>query len=147
MNTRNGVAHTIAAVGVGYVLLGLVHTVAGLPLILTAVKNGAFNLPSIEDAGVGLQLLREPVVYAVLSVGVDRCVLGVILLLIAPELKKGRRLAWRIAMAIGLLLLFGYTPLIWIAFERVHLPALAMPVPGVLILVLLLLTRQSFNGE
>ena len=131
--------------GVVLVLLGLVHTIAGLPLILKAVNEGGINLPSIEDTGVRFQLLREPVVYGVLSLGVDRCVFGVILLLCVPELTKGSRLAWRICMAIGLLFVIGYTPLICIVFERAHLPALVMPVTGLAIVVVLLIGRRGFS--
>ena len=73
---RKVVAYTVATVGVAFVLLGLLHTIAGVPLVLEAVKTGGINLPSIEDTGVRFQLLREPVVYGVLSLGVDRCVFG-----------------------------------------------------------------------
>ena len=142
--TRKIVAHTLAVLGVVLVLLGLVHFV-GLPLVLEANKNGATNLPSIEDTGVGYRLFREPVFYGLLSVGVDRCLFGVILLLCVPELKKGRSIVWRICMVIGLAMLLGYTPLIWTTFERLHLPPLVMPAIGLLIVVPLLLGRHSFT--
>ena len=134
-------------VGVIFVLLCLVHTIAGLPLALKAVNDGGIDLPSIEDSGIRSQLLREPVVYGILSVGVDRCVFGVILLLCVPELKKGGRLAWRICMTIGSLLVVGCTPLIWVAFEGVHLPALVMPALGLIILVVLIVDRRRFFRE
>ena len=50
------------------------HIFGGLPLILEAAKSGGINLPSIEDEGAGFQLLREPVVYGLLTVGVDRII-------------------------------------------------------------------------
>ena len=71
----------------------------------------------------------------------------VILLLCVPELTKGSRFAWRIGIAIGSLLVVGCTPLIWIAFEGVHLPALAMPALGLVIVAVLLLGRRCFSVE
>jgi len=62
----------MVAVGTVFVLLGLIHIFGGMTLILGAAKNGGVNLPSIEDEGAGYQLLREPVVYGLLSLGVDR---------------------------------------------------------------------------
>ena len=62
----------MATVGVIFVLLGLMHIFGSLPLILEAAESGGINLPSIEDEGAGFQLLREPVVYGLLTVGVDR---------------------------------------------------------------------------
>jgi len=143
--SRTFAVSTVATVGVIFVLLGLVHTIAGLPLVLKAVEDGGINLPSIEDTGVRFQLLREPVVYGILSLGVDRCVFGVILILCVPELKKGNRLAWRICMAIGMLFVFGYTPLICIVFERANVPALVMPAFGLVIVVVLLVGRRGFS--
>jgi len=137
----------MATVGVALILLGLVHTIAGLPLVTKAVEDGAINLPSIKETGVRFQLLREPVVYGVLSLGVDRCVFGVILLLCVPALKKGSRLVWRICMAIGSLFVVGYTPLICIVFEGVHFPALVMPAFGLAVVVVLLVGRRSFTVE
>lgn len=142
--TRNLVANTIATVGTLFVLLGLIHIFGGLPLITNAAKSGGINLPSIEDEGAGFQLLREPVVYGLLSLGVDRIILGVILLLCVPELKKGRRFAWRICVAIGFLLLVGNLPLIWVSFERVHVLPLIMPAFGLLIMLTLLFGRRSY---
>src|SRR5947208_11357511 len=97
LKTRTVVGYTVGAIGAAMVLLGLVHF-AGLPLILEANKNGTINLPSIEDQGLGFHLLREQVANGVLMVGVDRGVFGAILLLCVPELKKGRRFAWRICV-------------------------------------------------
>ena len=68
---RGFVAPTIAAVGTLLVLLGLAHIIGGLPLILEAAESGGINLPSIEDEDAGFQLLREPIVYGILSLGVD----------------------------------------------------------------------------
>lgn len=142
--TRRIVAHTMATAGAIFVLLGLLHIFLSLPLILEAAKSGGINLPSIEDEGAGFQLLREPVVYGLLSLGLDRIVLGVILLLCVPELKKGSRFAWRICMAIGFLLLVGNVPLIWVSFERVHVLPLIMPAFGLIILSVLAVGRRSF---
>ena len=81
------------------------------------------------------------------QLGVDRIILGVILLLCVPELKKGSRFAWRICFAIGVLLLVGNVPLIWVSFERVHVLPLIMPAFGLMILVALLFGRRSFAVE
>ena len=143
--SRKLMANTMATTGVIFVLLGLVHIFGGLPIILEATESGGINLPSIEDEDAGLQLLREPVVYGLLSLGVDRIILGVILLLCFPELKKGSRLAWRVCMAIGFLLLVGNVPLIWVSFERIHVLPLIMPAFGLIILVAILVGRRSFR--
>src|ERR1019366_6783341 len=111
VRTRKIVAHSLAVVGVVMVLLGLVHF-AGLPLILEANKSGAINLPSIEEKGIGFHLVQEQVANGLLMVGVDRCVFGAILLLCVPELRKGRKIAWRICMVIGLFTFVGYTALV-----------------------------------
>ena len=144
---RRLAANMIAVVGAILITLGLVHIIGGLPMILEAAKNGGINLPSIEDEVAGFQLLREPVVYGILSLGVDRIILGVILLLCVPELKKGSKFAWRICVAIGLLLLVGNTPLVYVSFERVHVLPLIMPAFGLIILVALLVGRRSFGGS
>ena len=146
VRSRKIVAHALAGLGAVMVLLGIVHF-AGLPLILDANKNGTINLPSIEDKGLGFHLLRAQVANGVLMVCVDRCVFGAILLLCVPELKRGRRLAWRICMVIGSFTFVGYTALVWLVFERVHLPPLIMPAIGLLILVPLLFARRSFTAE
>lgn len=140
------VAYTLGVIGTVMILFGIVHF-AGLPLILEANKNGTINLPSIEDKGLGFHLLREQIANGVLMVGVDRCVFGAILLLCVAELKKGRRLAWRICMVIGSFTFVGYTALVWLIFERVHLPPLIMPAIGLFILVPLLVARRSFTAE
>ena len=144
--TRKIVAYALAAVGVVMILLGLVHFL-GIPMILEANKNGTTGLPSIEETGVGFRLTREPVFYGLLSVGVDRCLFGVILLLCVPALKEGRRFAWRICVVIGLFMFVGNAPLIWLVFERVHLPVVVMPAIGLLILMPLLMGRRVFTVE
>jgi len=144
--TRKIVAYALAVMGVVMSLLGLVHFL-GLPMVLEANKNGTTGLPSIEETGVGFRLTREPVFYGLMSVGVDRCVFGAIILLCAPALKEGRRFAWRICMVIGLFISAGYAPLVWIFFERVHLAALVMPATGLLILIPLLIGRRVFTVE
>lgn len=144
--TRKIVAYALAVMGVIMILLGLVHFL-GLPMILEANKNASTGLPSIEEPGIGFRLTREPVFYGLMSVGVDRCLFGVILLLCVPALKEGRRFAWRICIVIGLFIFVGYTPLVWIFFERVHLAALVMPAIGLLILMPLLIGRRIFTVE
>jgi len=145
---RKLVAYTMATVGAIFVLLGLLHIFAGTPLILKAAKSGGINLPSIEDEGAGFELLREPVVYGLLTVGVDRIIFGsMILLLCVPELKNGSRFAWRICMAIGFLLLVGNLPLIWVSFERVHVLPLILPAIGLIILVAFFFGRRRFAVE
>jgi hypothetical protein len=67
------------------------------------------------------------------------------LLLCVTALKKGSQLAWRICIAIGLLFVVGYTPLICIVFERAHVPALVMPAFGLVIVVVLLVGRRGFS--
>ena len=54
---------------------------------------------------------------------------------------------WRICMAIGFLLLVGNLPLIWVAFERVHVLPLIMPAFGLFILLVLVIGRRSFTVE
>jgi len=95
MRTRKIVAHTLVVMGVVLILLGLVHFV-GLPLVLEANKSGATNLPSIEDTGVGFHLTHEPVFYDLLTVGVDRCPFGAILLLCVPELGERHEIGYLI---------------------------------------------------
>lgn len=146
LKTRTVVAYTVGAIGVVMVLLGLVHF-GGLPLILEANKNGTINLPSIEEKGLGFHLLREQVANGLLMVGVDRCVFGAILLLCVPELKKGRRFAWRICVVIGSFTFVGYTVLVLLVFERFHLPPFLMPAIGLFILVPLLVARRSFTTD
>ena len=59
--SRNVVATILAVVGAVLVFFGLVHTIGGLPLGLQAIRNGAINVPSIEDAGFGYHFIREHV--------------------------------------------------------------------------------------
>jgi hypothetical protein len=74
---------------------------------LEANTNGGTNLPSFEEMGLGYHLAREPVLWGLLIVGVDRCLFGAILLFCVPDLKHGRKTAWRICMAIGLFIFLG----------------------------------------
>lgn len=147
MRTRRIVAYMLGSLGVVLVLAGLGHVLGGLPLVMEANKPGAINLPSFEDVGIGFHLAREPVLFGLLTVGVDRCLFGVILLLCVADLKSGRKVAWRICLAVGLLISVGYMPFVWIVFEHVHMAPLVMPAIGVLILVPLLLGRHSFTVE
>jgi hypothetical protein len=146
MRSRGIVAAIVAVVGVAIVLLGLVH-LAALPLVQEANRSGGINLPSIEDTGFRIQLNREMVLYGLLLVGVDRLAFGVILLLCVPALKKGRRLAWRIGVVIGSLIVVGYTPLVWVLFEGVHWQPLVMPALGLVIVVPLWIGHRGFTSE
>jgi len=74
--------------------LGLLHAALGLPALRRAVERG-----QLHHSLAGPQLVNW------LFSGGAMCLLGILLLLGAPELRRGRRSAWWSALLTGLFFL------------------------------------------
>lgn len=92
----------------------------------SAERLGAQLIANVALAGVALVLLRS------------------FLLLVASDLAKGKRLAWRVAFVVGMFLIFsGMVGYWWQPIPRV----LIFSVVGVVFTGPLLLWRKHFSGE
>jgi hypothetical protein len=104
-----------------------------LPVLAHSIARGAI------PARMGAQLVVN-----VAFAGVAFSLLGIFLLLIAPDLGKGKRAAWRIGVVIGaFLVLLGIAAYLWIPKAVV----LIFSVIGALVCVPLLLWRTEFLNE
>ena len=104
-----------------------------LPVLTRSIARGAI------PAGMGAQLVVN-----VAFAGVAFSLLGAFLLLIAPDLGKGKRTGWRIGVVIGVFLFFtGVAAYLWIPKPVV----LVFSVLGAMVFGPLLLWRKDFSTE
>ncbi len=134
MNHKHGTARYIALVVGGLLcVVGVLHDIVNIPSLRRALARG-----EIAER-LGAQLVAN-----VALAGLALALLGVLLLLIAPDLAKGKYAAWRIGIVIGLfLVLSGVAAYLWLPRERV-LIASAL---GGLLCGPLLIWRKEFLVE
>ncbi len=97
MNHKHRIARFIAlVVGVLLCVVGVLHDIVNIPSFTRALARGEIA----ERFGPQL-------VVNVALAGLALALLGVLLVLIAPELRKGKHAAWRIGIVIGLFLVVG----------------------------------------
>jgi len=100
----------------------------GAPLCALGVIHDLVNIPSLNRAAargeIAPRLLPELLANVAFG-GLALSLLGALLVLIAPELEKGKQIAWRIGLAIGaFFLLCGLAAYLWLPEERVLVFAL-----------------------
>lgn len=105
MNHKRRIARYIALVVGGLLcVVGVVHDIVNIPSLTRALARGEIA------ARVYPQLVTN-----VAFGGLALTLLGVFLLLIAPDLGKGKHTAWRIGIVIGLfLVLSGVAAYLWL---------------------------------
>ena len=104
-------ARTIVIAGSGLLTLGVIHDLVNIPALLRAIARGS----------IATRLGRELIANVAFG-GLALSFLGVLLILIARELRRGTRLAWRIGVAIGLFLAFdGVAAYLWLPVASVLL--------------------------
>ena len=132
LERRHRIARYIAW-GVGLLLfgVGILHDILNIPSLLLAIARG-----DVAER-MGAQLVAN-----VAFGGLALALLGILLLLIAPDLAKGKRIAWRVAVAIGVfLVLDGIAAYWWLPRAAV----LIFSVVGALLCGPLLLWRKEFR--
>jgi len=134
MSYRHRIVRFIAF-GVGGLLcaVGVLHDIVNIPSLMRAMGRGDIALR------MGHQLVVN-VAFAALAFAL----FGVLLILSAPELGRGKRAAWRIVVVIGVFLLVtGVAAYLWLPIKRV----LIFSVLGALLCGPLLLWRKEFLAE
>lgn len=134
MNPRLRIARYIVLVVGGLLcLIGVLHDIVNIPAIRRAITRGEIT------ERMGPQLVAN-----VALAGLALALLGVLLLLNAPELGKGKRAAWRMSTVIGLFLVFsGVAAYIWLPREGV----LCFSALGGAVCGPLLMWRKEFSVE
>lgn len=120
------------AVAVGGLLfvVGILHDLVNIPSLTRAIARGDIA------ARMGPELIAN-----VTLAGLALALLGVLLVLIAPELAKGKHAAWRIGVVIGLfLVLSGVAAYLWLP----RAPVLVFSAMGALLCGPLLMWRNEF---
>jgi hypothetical protein len=131
---RHRIARNIAVVaGIFLCIIGVLHDAMNLPALTRSIARGAI------PARMGAQL-QVNVAFA----GVAFSLLGVFLLLIARDLGKGKRAAWRIGVVVGVFFfLVGVAAYLWIPKAVV----LIFSVLGATVFGPLLLWSKDFSTE
>jgi hypothetical protein len=131
---RRRIARSIAfAVGGLLSVLGVVHDIVNIPALTRAIARG-----DIAER-MGAQLVVN-----VALAGLSLTLFGILLVLIAPELGKGKHTAWRIDIVIGLfLVLTGVVGYLWLPRERVLISSAV----GALLCGPLFMWRKEFLVE
>jgi hypothetical protein len=134
MNHKHRIARYIALVVGGLLcVVGVLHDIVNIPSLTRALARG-----EIAER-MGPQLVAN-----VALAGLALALLGVLLLLIGPDLAKGKHAAWRIGIVIGLfLVLSGVAAYLWQPRARV----LIFSALGGLICGPLLIWRKEFLVE
>ncbi len=134
MNHKRSTARYIALVVGGLLcVVGVLHDIVNIPSLKRALARG-----EIAER-MGPQLVAN-----VALAGLALALLGVLLVLIAPDLGKGKHAAWRIGIVIGLfLVLGGVTAYLWLPRERVLISSAL----GGLLCGPLLMWRKEFLME
>jgi hypothetical protein len=113
--------------------IGILHDVVNIRSVNRAVARG-----EIAER-LGAQLIAN-----VALAGVALVLLGFFLLLVAPDLAKGKRLAWRVAMVVGTFLVFsGIAGYWWQPIPAVFI----FSILGAVLAAPLLIWRKHFRIE
>ena len=119
----------------------------GAPLCALGMIHDIVNIPSLNRAaarGEIAQRLLPELLANVAFGGLTLSLLGALLVLIAPELEKGKQIAWRIGLTIGaFFVLAGLAAYLWLPKERV----LIFSVLGGVVCGPLLIWRKEFLTE
>ena len=110
MNQKHRIAQYIALVVGGLLCaVGVLHDIVNIPSLTRAIARG-----EIAER-MGPQLVSN-----VAFGGLALSLLGVLLVVIAPDFRKGKHTAWRIGMVIGLFfVLSGVAAYLWLPRESV----------------------------
>jgi protein-S-isoprenylcysteine O-methyltransferase Ste14 len=134
LNPKCRIARYIALVA-GALLcgIGILHDIVNIRSVTRAIARGEI----VER--MGAQLVAN-----VALAGLALVLLGLFLLLVASDLEKGKRLAWRVAFVVGIFLICtGLAGYWWQAIPRV----LIFSAVGVVLTGPLLLWRKHFSAE
>jgi hypothetical protein len=131
MKQKERIAKYIALVVGGLLcMVGVFHDIVNIPFYMRALARG-----EIAEK-MGPQLMAN-----VALAGLALALLGLLLILIAPDLAKGKRTAWQLGIVIGLfLVLTGVAAYLWLPKEGV----LIFSALGGLLCGPLLLWRKEF---
>ena len=134
MNYKHRIARYIALVVGGLLcVVGVLHDIVNIPSFTRAIARGEIA----ERFGPQL-------VVNVALAGLALALLGVLLVLIAPDLAKGKHAAWRIGIVIGLfLVLSGVAAYLWLP----RAPVLIFSALGGVLCGPLLIWRKEFLVE
>lgn len=134
MNHKHRAARYIASVVGGLLcVVGVLHDIVNIPYLSRALARG-----EIAER-MGPQLVAN-----VAFGGLALTLLGALLLLIAPDIAKGKHMAWRIGIMIGLFfVLSGVAAYLWLPRGRV----LIFSALGGLLCGPLLIWRKEFLVE
>ena len=134
MNQKHRIARYIALVAGGLLCaVGVVHDMVNIPAYTRAIARGDIA------AKMGHQLMT-----GVAFGGMALSLFGVFLLLIAPDLERGKHTAWRTGVVIGVFfVLSGVAAYLWLPIARV----LIFSALGGLICGPLLIWRKEFLAE
>ena len=134
MNQKHRIARYIALVVGGLLcVVGVVHDIVNIPSFTRALARGE----------IAARLYPQLVANVALA-GLALALLGVLLVLIAPELGKGKHAVWRIGIVIGLFfVLSGVAAYLWLP----RAPVLICSALGVLLCGPLLIWRKEFLVE
>lgn len=114
-------------------IVGILHDAVNIPWLMRAIARGEIS------GRAGPQLVVN-----VALAGLALSLMGVFLILIAPDLGMGKRTAWRVGTVIGLfLVVFGVGAYIWLPIAHV----LIFSVVGALICGPILWWRKDFRAE
>jgi hypothetical protein len=134
MNRKHRIAQYIAMIFGGVlVVIGIAHDIVNLPALSRALGRG-------EIAAKWYPQLVANVAFA----GMTLSILGLLLLLVAPGLKKGKLIAWRVALVIGVFFVFsGVAGYLWLPVASV----LIFPAFGALVCVPLIVWHKEFSAD
>ena len=109
MDKRRIAAIGCALAGAGLVVLGLLHCVLGVPSLQRAVERGLVS-----------PVVAGPQMVSWIFSGGAMCLCGALLAVWIPDLLRGRRLAWRSALVVGLFyVLVGLGAVLWVPHPSV----------------------------
>lgn len=134
MNRKHRIARYIALLVGGLLcVVGVLHDIVNIPALRRALARGEIA----EKMGPQL-------IFNVALAGLALAVLGVLLVLIAADLGKGKHTPWRIGIAIGsFLVITGVAAYLWLPRP----PVLIFAAIGVLLCGPLLMWRKEFLAE
>jgi len=134
VNTKRGVAKWVALV-TGAVLcgVGILHDLVNLPSFTRAVARG------LIAERLGPELIAN-----VAFGGMAMSLCGLLLVLVAPDLDRGNRAAWRVGLTIGLFYVVdGVAAYLWLPIAG----ALIFSVFGAAVCAPLVVWRREFPAE
>ena len=134
MNAKRRVARYVA-LGTGAILsgVGILHDLVNLPSLTRAVARG------LIAERLGPELIAN-----VAFGGMALSLCGLLLILVAPDLDRGNRSAWRVGLAIGLFFVIdGVAAYVWLPIAGV----LIFSVFGAAICAPLVAWRREFQAR